>query len=217
MHYSLQTCFRVLAVSLSRALQASLIFCLPVKDVNKYTSRDRLPSDSMGGRWQSHSGRSTFVGRSSMAFGLRCIPRHSFLNRFPEVASMPWVDALCIPWIQHSGQVLSCCARRLEVWGGEWALQTVWSKKGCTPTRNKRVSNKLWLHSLQSNSQVSFCSDNNVRGQKCFKQAIYTENESGDFEKNIVSHLSLLIICHCVLVSPCWVCFLRIFKIQNCK
>ena len=28
-------------------------------------------------------------GRSSMAFGLRCIPRHSFLNRFAEVASMP--------------------------------------------------------------------------------------------------------------------------------
>ena len=79
------------------------------------TGRDRLPSDSMGGRWQTHSGRSTFVGRSSMAFGLRCIPRHSFLNRFAEVASMPWVDASCSPRNQHSGLVLSCCARR--PWG----------------------------------------------------------------------------------------------------
>ena len=36
-----------------------------------------------------NSGRSTFVGRSRMAFGLHCIPRHSFLNRFAKVASMP--------------------------------------------------------------------------------------------------------------------------------
>ena len=50
---------------------------------------DRLPSNSMVGRSELHSRRSTFVGWSGMAFGLRCIARHSFLNRFDEVASMP--------------------------------------------------------------------------------------------------------------------------------
>ena len=31
----------------------------------------------------------------------------------------------------------------LEVWGGERALRTVWSKKGCTPTRNKCFSDSI--------------------------------------------------------------------------
>ena len=79
-----------------------------------------------------------------MAFGFRCIARHSFLNRFAEVAFVPWVDALCSPRIQHLSLSWVAAPRTLEVWALWWeqsALRTVWSKKSLTPTRN------LWLFS----------------------------------------------------------------------
>lgn len=68
------------------------------------------PIPWLGGDKHIQQLRSTFVGRSSLAFGLRCIPRHSFLNtELPGCAEdatvpVPWVDASCSPWIQHSGQ-----------------------------------------------------------------------------------------------------------------
>ena len=44
------------------------------------------------------------VGRSSMAFGLRSIPRHPFLLRFAEVAAIALVGAGCI--VQPSNPAL---------------------------------------------------------------------------------------------------------------